>query len=63
MIRLAESYGAGVRVVYLEATLKDRTARNAARAGAVPEKAVSEMLSKTVPPLPSEAETVEWLCV
>ncbi len=60
---LFERYGARVRIVYLETSEETRAARNAGRAEAVPEKAVLEMKKKTVPPFPSEAQTVEWIFV
>lgn len=62
LIRLFENYGARVRLVYLETDVQTRLARNAGRPEAVPESAVSSMLARTVPPMPEEAQTVEWIC-
>ena len=59
---LFERYGARVRIVYLETGREQRSERNAGRKDAVPESAVARMLAKTVPPLPDEAQTVEWIC-
>ena len=63
IVDLIERYGARARIVYLETGRDERIKRNAKRAGAVPEKAVDKMTEKTVPPLPFEAQTVEWICV
>lgn len=63
LVSLFENYGAAVRIVYLETSWENRAARNAGRREAVPESAVSRMLGRTVPPLPDEARTVEWICV
>ena len=60
---LFEGYGARVRTVYLETPEPVRASRNQSRKDAVPEAVVGRMLSKTVPPGPSEAQTVEWICV
>ena len=62
LIRLFENYGARVRLVYLETDVQTRLARNAGRPEAVPECAVSSMLARTIPPMPEEAQTVEWIC-
>ena len=59
---LFERYGASVRIVYLETGWEQRCERNAGRKEAVPEPAVAGMLRKTVPPMPDEAQTVEWIC-
>ncbi len=61
-IRLIEQYGARARIVYLETDQDTRRARNAGRADPVPENAVAGMLEKTVPPMPGEAQAVEWIC-
>ncbi len=63
LVSLCERYGARVRIVYLETDPETRQQRNAGRPGAVPESAVARMLDKTVPPMPDEAQTVEWVCV
>ena len=60
---LFESYGARVRIVYLETNWGIRENRNKRRADAVPEEVVAKMLEKTALPEPGEAQTVEWLCV
>ena len=60
-IGLFERYGARVRIVYLETDTGTRAARNLGRREAVPESAVARMLEKLVPPMPWEAQTVEWI--
>lgn len=62
-IRMFEQYGAAVKVIYLETGEKTRRERNASRAAAVPETAVEKMFKKMEPPLPEEAQFVEWRCV
>lgn len=62
-IQLFEQYGAAVRIVYLETAERTRRERNASRKAEVPETAVERMFKKMEPPLPEEAQSVEWLCV
>lgn len=62
-IELFESYGARVRVVYLETGWAENLRRNAGRAAAVPEATLNDMLDKLEPPERFEAQCVEWLCV
>lgn len=62
-IALFESYGAAVRVVYLETGWEENLRRNANRAAAVPEAAINEMLGKLAPPERGEARWVSWNCV
>ena len=62
LIGMFEGYHARVRIVYLETEWEQRLKRNSARKDAVPEAAVDSMLSKTVPPLPDEAQAVAWQC-
>ena len=63
LVRLAEQYGARVRIVYLETEWETRLERNAGRADAVPEGTIGRMLRITEPPMPEEAQAVEWVCV
>ena len=63
LVTLFERYGARVRIIYLETGLNERIRRNAGRPEPVPEAAVGRMLERTVPPMPDEAQTVEWVCV
>ena len=63
LIDLFESYGASVRVVYLEAALKTQLRRNAGREDRVPETIIDSMLSKLAVPEIHEARCVQWLCV
>ena len=62
-IGLFERYGARVRVVYLEAPWETELARNEGRCEKVPQAAIENLLTKTVPPMPDEAQMVEWNCV
>lgn len=63
LIDLFESYGASVRVVYLETDLKTQLRRNAGREDRVPETIIDSMLSKLAVPEIHEARCVQWLCV
>ncbi len=63
LIGMFERYHARVRIVYLETEWDRRVQRNTARKDAVPEAAIDRMLSKTVPPMPDEAQAVLWQCV
>ncbi len=58
-----ERYGAHVRVVYLETAWAELLRRNAARPAQVPEHAIAGMLQRLEPPMPWEADAVEWICV
>lgn len=60
---LFESYGASVRMVFLETGWEENLRRNAGRPAAVPEAAVGKMLRSLVPPERFEARAVEWICV
>jgi len=59
-ISLFERYGASVRIIYLETDWDTQMTRNCGREGEVPEAVIEKMLKKTVPPMPEEAELVEW---
>lgn len=63
LIDLFESYGASVRVVYLETDLETQLRRNAGREDRVPETIIDSMLSKLAVPGIHEARCVQWLCV
>ena len=62
-ISLFERYGAQVRIIYLETPWETELARNEGRREKVPRSAIENLLAKTVPPMPDEAQTVEWYCV
>lgn len=62
-IRLFESYGAAVRIVYLETGWDEQLVRNAGRSAAVPESVIGKLLGTLIPPSVSEAQRVEWICV
>lgn len=62
-VGLFERYGARVRVIYLETPWETELARNEGRREKVPRSAIENLLAKTVPPMPDEAQTVEWYCV
>lgn len=63
LIDLFESYGASVRLVYLETNLETQSRRNAGREDRVPETIIDSMLSKLAVPEIHEARRVQWLCV
>lgn len=63
LISLFESYGARVKIVYLETGWEENLRRNAGRRDAVPERAIAEMLEKLEPPQRFEAQEVVWACV
>ena len=62
-VGLFERYGARVRIIYLETPWETELARNEGRCEKVPQAAIENLLAKTVPPMPDEAQTVEWYCV
>ena len=63
LINLFESYGASVRIVYLETDMKTQLYRNANREYPVPEVVITNMLRKLSLPEIHEARKVEWLNV
>ena len=63
LINLFEQYGARVRIVYLESDRDIRMQRNRNRRAQVPEDVVGRMRRTMVPPMPFEAQTVEWVSV
>ena len=62
-IGLFERYGARVRIVYLEAPWDTELARNDGRHEKVPQAVMENLLAKTVPPMPDEAQSTKWYCV
>ena len=58
VVKLSEAEG-----TCLETGWEENLRRNAARADAVPERAVEAMLGKLVPPQRWEARGVDWVCV
>lgn len=60
-ISLFESYGASVRIVYLETDWNTNKDRNQNRQNAVPEDKLEKMLDILEPPQPWEARNVGWL--
>ena len=62
-IQLFESYGAAVRIVYLETSWQEQVRRNAKRDAAVPERIICNMLEKLSPPEGWEGERVVWQCI
>lgn len=63
LIDLFESYGASVRLVYLETDRATQWRRNKDREDKVPETIIDSMLSKLAIPEIHEARYVQWLCV
>lgn len=59
-IQLFESYGASVRIVYLETGWQANRDRNRSRKEAVPEDKLTRMLEILEPPQPWEARAVEY---
>lgn len=62
LIDLCLSYGARVRIVYLEVPYTELLARNRRRAAAVPPPVIERLLRRLEPPDPTEAHTVEFVC-
>jgi predicted kinase len=60
LIDLFASYYARVRIIYLDAPLDVILRRNAARANAVPEHVIFQMLRRLEVPNLTEAHSVEW---
>lgn len=60
-ISLFESYGARVKIVFLETDWETELKRNRERKDFVPEAVIESMLSKLEPPYPYEAQEVEWV--
>ena len=63
LVKLFESYGASVRMVYLETPWEEQLRRNRSREAAVPESAIGRMLDKLSPPEGYEARRVDYLCM
>lgn len=60
LIRFFETYGASVRLVYLETNWYETLKSNAEKPSSVPIHVLEEMLSKLSPPERFEAESVLW---
>lgn len=63
LIDLFESYGASVRLVYLETDLETQSRRNAGREDKVPEKTLAAFLRKLSVPEIHEAKRIQWFCI
>lgn len=63
LVDLFESYGASVRIVYLETDWETQLRRNAGREDKVPEKTLDAFLRKLSVPEIHEARKIEWYCV
>lgn len=61
LINLFESYGASVRIVYLETDMVTQLSRNENREYPVPEEVIDNMLRKLSIPEIHEARKVEWI--
>ena len=61
LIELFESYGASVRIVYLETDMETQLERNSNREHPVPETVICSMLRKLSPPEVHESKKVEWI--
>ncbi len=62
-VSLFESYGARVKIIFLETGWEENLRRNAGRKDAVPEHVIAGMLADLEPPQRYEAQSVEWVCV
>lgn len=62
-LSLFRSYGASVRIVFLETSWEEQRQRNRNRAAAVPETVLTRMLEDLIPPALTEAREVLWYCV
>lgn len=63
LVSLFRSYGAYVKIIFLETNYEENMTRNLSRPDAVPESVIDRMLSKLTPPERFEAHEVEWLCI
>jgi len=63
LIELFESYGASVRIVYLETDMETQLERNSNREHPVPETVICSMLRKLSPPEVYETKSIEWQIV
>lgn len=63
IVSLCVSYGARVRIVYLETGLEENLRRNRGRTATVPEQVIARMRHNLTPPEVMEAHRVEWLCI
>ena len=61
LISLFEGYRASVTINYIEASWNRILKQNSDRENIVPQKAISGMLGKLLPPSVSEATTVNWI--
>ena len=62
LLRLFESYGARVRIIYLETSPENQQSRNANRTHVVPQSAIDIMIARLTPPARHEATHVQWIC-
>ncbi|HEX9059010.1 MAG TPA: AAA family ATPase [Clostridia bacterium] len=61
LVNLFVSYGAKVKIVYLEIPYKEILRRNSERSRNVPEKIIEKMISKLEVPNVTEAHEVKWI--
>jgi putative nucleotidyltransferase with HDIG domain len=62
LIEMFESYGANVKIIYVESSYDTLSKQNKNRAAIVPQDVIDNMLKKLVPPLMTEAREIEWVC-
>jgi len=62
LVALFESYGANVKIIYVESSYDKLTVQNKSREAVVPQEVIDKMLGKMSPPLMQEARQVEWVC-
>lgn len=63
LVGIFESYGAAVRIIFLETSWEEGMHRNSNRHRKVPESVIRKMLNQIVPAERFEAQKVEWYCV
>ena len=63
LVDVFESYGAAVRIVFLETSWEEGLRRNRDRERVVPETTIEKMLDRLDPPQGFEAQHVDWYCV
>ena len=59
-VELFSKYGARTKIIYLECDYGENLLRNRNREAYVPEQVIERLVSKTRPPRPYEAHSVEW---
>ena len=61
LVDLFESYGANVKIIYVESSYDTLSKQNKNRTAVVPQDVIDNMLKKLVPPMAYEAREVVWM--